>query len=143
MNFDWIIRNARTVGMAPDQPSVDIGIRGETIAAVEVGLKVNDPLDQERIIAAEGRLVSPGLIETHVHLDKSRIMDRCTPSPNRGSDHPIDADLLVLAPLLRIAGDEVSLVAVDNPGAAEEALAQGAPAIHPGGNLLGGDRTNR
>ena len=24
-----------------------------------------------------GRLVSPGLIETHIHLDKSRILDRC------------------------------------------------------------------
>ncbi len=87
MNFDWIIRNARTVGMASDQPPVDIGIRGETIAAVEAGLNEKELPDQERIIDAEGRLVSPGLIETHVHLDKSRILDRCTPSPNRGSDH--------------------------------------------------------
>ncbi|MCH7476728.1 MAG: amidohydrolase family protein, partial [SAR324 cluster bacterium] len=87
MNFDWIIRNARTVDMAPDQPPVDIGIRGETIAAVEAGLNEKELPDQERIIEAQGRLVSPGLIETHVHLDKSRILDRCTPSPNRGSDH--------------------------------------------------------
>lgn len=32
-------------------------------------------------------MVSCGLIETHIHLDKSRILDRSTPAPNRGSDH--------------------------------------------------------
>ena len=61
MDFDWIIHNARTVGMAPDQPPVDIGIRGETIAAVEAGLNEKELPVQERIIDAEGRLVSPGL----------------------------------------------------------------------------------
>ncbi len=28
---------------------------------------------------AEGRLACPGLIETHIHLDKSRIIERCAP----------------------------------------------------------------
>ncbi|MGH6738030.1 MAG: amidohydrolase family protein, partial [Bradyrhizobium sp.] len=27
----------------------------------------------------------PGLVESHIHLDKSRIMDRCTPEPSRGN----------------------------------------------------------
>ena len=26
-----------------------------------------------------GALACPGLIETHIHLDKSRIIDRCAP----------------------------------------------------------------
>ncbi|MCH7476907.1 MAG: amidohydrolase family protein, partial [SAR324 cluster bacterium] len=34
-----------------------------------------------------GRLVTPGLIESHIHLDKSRILDRCSPAPDRGRDH--------------------------------------------------------
>ena len=28
---------------------------------------------------AQGRLACAGLVETHIHLDKSRIIDRCTP----------------------------------------------------------------
>src|SRR5262249_2325996 len=28
---------------------------------------------------AEGRLACPGLVETHIHLDKSRIIERCAP----------------------------------------------------------------
>jgi cytosine deaminase len=32
---------------------------------------------------AGGRLACPGLIETHIHLDKSRIIDRCPPEAQR------------------------------------------------------------
>ena len=32
---------------------------------------------------AEGCLCCGGLIETHIHLDKSRIVDRCAPEPSR------------------------------------------------------------
>ena len=34
-----------------------------------------------------GCLVSPGLIESHIHLDKSRILDRSSAAPKGGSDH--------------------------------------------------------
>jgi cytosine deaminase len=34
-----------------------------------------------------GCLVSPGLIESYIHLDKSRILDRSSPAPDRGTDH--------------------------------------------------------
>ena len=30
-----------------------------------------------------GRLACPGLVETHIHLDKSRIIERCTPQERR------------------------------------------------------------
>jgi cytosine deaminase len=82
MAFDLILRNARISGNTPDMPLVDIAIAGETIAAVEPELAADGP---ERDIG--GRLVSPGLVETHIHLDKSRIMDRCSASPDRGTDH--------------------------------------------------------
>ena len=81
MALDLILRNARIVGMATETPT-DIGIKDGNIAAIDHGLAA----DGEEIDLG-GRMVSPGLIETHIHLDKSRILDRCSPSPNRGRDH--------------------------------------------------------
>lgn len=50
----------------------DIGIADGRIAAIEPSLPDDGPeLD------AEGCLVVPGLIETHIHLDKTCILDRC------------------------------------------------------------------
>ncbi len=69
--MDMIIRNARIEDGA-DQPSVDIGIEHGRIVAIEPDLAA-----EGRTIDAGGRLVSPGFIETHIHLDKSCILDRC------------------------------------------------------------------
>jgi cytosine deaminase len=82
MAFDLILRNARIAGAAPEAPLNDIGIQGGTIAAIEPRLAADGA---ERDVG--GLFVSPGLIETHIHLDKSRIMDRCTAAPDRGTDH--------------------------------------------------------
>ncbi len=82
MGLDLILSNARIAGAAENSPTVDIGLEGSKIAAIEPHLEA----DGERL-DVEGRLVSSGLIETHIHLDKSRILDRCSPSPNRGRDH--------------------------------------------------------
>jgi hypothetical protein len=43
---------------------------------------LSEPLDigvTRGTIVAAGRLACAGLIETHLHLDKSRIIDRCLP----------------------------------------------------------------
>ena len=82
MAFDLILRNARLSDAAADAPPADIGIADGRIAAIAPNLAAED-----ETIDAAGGLVSPGLIETHIHLDKSRILDRCAPSPNRGTDH--------------------------------------------------------
>jgi len=82
MALDLILRQARIMGAAMDAPATDIGIEDGRIAAIAPGLEGADAK-----IDLGGRLVSPGLIESHIHLDKSRILDRCTPSPNRGRDH--------------------------------------------------------
>ncbi len=69
--MDTIIRNAR-VHDGSDQPTVDIAIVGGRIAAIEPELAAEgEQLD------VGGRLVTPGFIETHIHLDKSCILDRC------------------------------------------------------------------
>ncbi|MDR6951209.1 cytosine deaminase [Ancylobacter sp. 3268] len=68
--MDLIVANARL----PDEPErlVDIGIAGGRFAAIAAGLTG----DGERL-DVQGRLVAPGFVETHIHLDKSCILERC------------------------------------------------------------------
>ena len=82
MVFDLILRNARVMGAVANAPTADIGIQDGAIAAIEPRL-----IAEGEELELGGRLVSPGLVETHIHLDKSRILDRCTASPDRGTDH--------------------------------------------------------
>ena len=68
--MDLILRNARLIGA--EQETTDIGIMGGKIAEVRPGFAA-----EGETMDLQGRLVSPGLIETHIHLDKSAILDRC------------------------------------------------------------------
>ncbi len=68
--MDTILRNAR-VSDGPDATLPDIGIEGGRIAAIEVGLT-----SEAEVIDVSGRLVTAGFVETHIHLDKSCILDR-------------------------------------------------------------------
>jgi cytosine deaminase len=70
MSFDLILRNAR-IADRPGDP-VDIGIGGGRFQAIEIGLPNGAP---EQDLA--GRLVVPGFVETHIHLDKSCLLGRC------------------------------------------------------------------
>jgi cytosine deaminase len=76
--LDLIIRNARVVNARTGGPTVDIGVRAGIIVAVEAGLAANGPEHDAR-----GKLVSPGLIESHFHLDKAMIIDRVAIQPDR------------------------------------------------------------
>ncbi len=75
--MDLVIRNARVFGAAP----VDIGIQAGTIVAIERGLATDGP-----IYDADDRLACAGLVETHIHLDKTRIIDRCPPEDGRNAN---------------------------------------------------------
>ena len=70
--MDLILGNARVAGRETEAP-VDIGIEGGRIAAIQSGLAA-----EGEAIDVGGRLVSSGFIETHIHLDKSCLLDRCT-----------------------------------------------------------------
>ena len=83
MAYDFILRNARLADGEAARPLVDIAVAGGRIAAVGPGI----PGDGASVDAG-GRLVSPGLVESHFHLDKSRIVDRCAPQKDRrATDH--------------------------------------------------------
>ncbi len=69
---DLIIRNAR-LSARPGEP-LDIGIEAGRIAAIERNIAAD-----AAVYDAHGLLACPGLIESHIHLDKSRIIDRCAP----------------------------------------------------------------
>ncbi len=68
--MDLTLRNA-TLADHPGE-TLDVGVSGEKI--VEIGTNLT-PGNQD--IDLGGRLVLPGFVETHIHLDKSCILDRC------------------------------------------------------------------
>lgn len=65
MRFDLIIQNG-TVVTAADTFAADVGIVGDTIAAIGKSLPTDGA---QRVINAQGRLVLPGGIDVHTHLD--------------------------------------------------------------------------
>ena len=75
--MDLVVRNVRLANGFPGEP-VDIGIRGGKIVAIERNLAA-----AAETYNAGGCLACAGLIETHIHLDKSRIIDRCPPERGR------------------------------------------------------------
>jgi cytosine deaminase len=75
--MDLILRNVR-LAHRPEAGAVDIGVAGGKIVAVEKGLAA-----EAETYDASGRVACGGLIETHIHLDKSRIIDRAPPEIGR------------------------------------------------------------
>jgi cytosine deaminase len=72
--MDLVIRNARVAGA--DRP-VDIGVRGERIARIAHGVTDRGAVE----IDADGRLVTPALVEPHLHLDA--VLTEGEPRSNR------------------------------------------------------------
>lgn len=76
--MDRLIRNATIMGRESDGP-LDIVIRDGRITEIAKGLQAaGEALD------LEGKLATPGMVETHIHLDKACIIDRCAPEPESG-----------------------------------------------------------
>jgi cytosine/creatinine deaminase len=70
MANDFILRNATIAGRGHD--TADIAIRDGVI--VDIAQRIaSDALSED----VDGRLVVPGFVDSHVHLDKSCLLDRC------------------------------------------------------------------
>lgn len=68
--MDLVLKN---VALLDDGDRIsDIGISGGNIVAVE-----NELSADAETIDLEGRLAVPGFVESHIHLDKACILDRC------------------------------------------------------------------
>ncbi|MBO0763041.1 MAG: amidohydrolase family protein [Hyphomicrobiaceae bacterium] len=106
--MDLIVSNVRLADALAGE-TFDIGIGGDgRIAAIERRLA-----REAKVYDAEGRLACAGLIETHIHLDKSRIIDRCTPQPRRE-----------LSPVKGVAPLKAAMSAEDVRARAERTLQQ-------------------
>ena len=79
MDFDLIVRNARLFDADPSDPFLDIGVSGGRYAAIAPGLGG----EAGEVLDVGGGVVSPGFVETHIHLDKTCILDRCAGAPVR------------------------------------------------------------
>jgi len=67
--FDLIFRNAR---LRSSPTPVDIGVKDKRIAAIEPGLAC-----EAVEVDVGGRLALPGFVDTHIHLDKACLLERC------------------------------------------------------------------
>lgn len=70
--MDWIVQGA---WLADGSGPVGVGVAAGRIAAVAPRLQAD-----AQAIPANGCLLLPGLVETHVHLNKTCILDRCPAS---------------------------------------------------------------
>lgn len=71
--MDILIKNAR---LSDDQSLTDIAIEAGKISKIAPSIEG----EAARVIDAEGRVVIPGLVESHIHLDKALIASR---KPNK------------------------------------------------------------
>lgn len=71
--MDILIKNAR---LSDDQSLTDIAIEAGKISKIAPSIEG----EATRVIDAEGRVVIPGLVESHIHLDKALIASR---KPNK------------------------------------------------------------
>jgi|SRR5579862_60924 cytosine deaminase len=94
--MDLVVRNVRLADRPGSDP-VDIGVDNGRIAVIASGLP-----EARQTYDAGGRLACAGLIETHIHLDKSRLIDRLPAEPGRR-----------IQPMRRVAAIKPELTAED------------------------------
>jgi cytosine deaminase len=78
MAFELVVRNARLANGGAPGATMDIAVAEGRIASIAPRVSGEGPS-----VDAGGRFVSPGLVESHFHLDKSRILDRVAPLESR------------------------------------------------------------
>jgi cytosine deaminase len=71
MHVDLVLRNARLIDQAT---LVDIAVEGGRIVAIGANIRC-DPVEEEDV---EGRFAFPGFVDSHIHLDKACILERCS-----------------------------------------------------------------
>jgi cytosine deaminase len=81
--MDLVLRNAALMGGA--EGPRDVGVLDGTIVEIvpEITATAREELD------LGGRLLTAGLVESHIHLDKSRIVERCGAEAGRNAANAV------------------------------------------------------
>jgi cytosine/creatinine deaminase len=82
--MDLVLRNAAVMGAGAEGPR-DVGVIDGRIA--EIAPKIAAAAREELDLG--GRLLTPGLVESHIHLDKSRIIERCARETSRNAANAV------------------------------------------------------
>ncbi len=82
--MDLVLRRATLMGRAAEGPR-DVGVVDGRVAEVAPSIAATG---REELDLA-GKLLTPGLVESHIHLDKSRIIDRCAPEAARNAANAV------------------------------------------------------
>ena len=85
--FDLVFRRAT---LTKNAVCVDIGVNDGRIAAIAPSLA-----SDARTIELDGRLVLPGFVDTHIHLDKACLLGRC------GHNHASVAEVIAAVAALK------------------------------------------
>ncbi|HLZ78986.1 MAG TPA: amidohydrolase family protein [Sphingomonas sp.] len=82
--MDLVLRNATLMGRGRDGLQ-EVGVVDGRIA--EIAPRITATSHEELDLA--GKLLTPGLVESHIHLDKSRIIERCGSEPGRNAANAV------------------------------------------------------
>ena len=82
--MDLVLRRARLMGRVADGLQ-DVAVVDGRIT--EIAPKIAAAGREELDLA--GKLLTPGLVESHIHLDKSRIIGRCAPEASRNAANAV------------------------------------------------------
>jgi dihydroorotase (multifunctional complex type) len=80
--YDLVVKNGQIVLPSIGVVKADIGIVGETIAAISRGIETEEAA---RVVDASGKYVFPGAVDSHFHIGIFRPMDEDAMSESRSA----------------------------------------------------------
>src|ERR1700675_3968772 len=82
--MDLVLRNATLTGRSREG-TWDVGVIDGKIVEIAPAIAARGREE----LALAGALLTAGLVESHIHLDKSRIIERCAPEAGRAAANAV------------------------------------------------------